>query len=323
MRGDHHGGKLEERRLGGRLLGEDVEPGALHVPRTDRLGQGVLVDDAAAGGVDDPQTRLGVRQEILADQPHGLGVLREVDRHEIRFGHELLEAHQLHAHVAGPLDRHEGVVGDEAHPEGERALGHERTHPTEPHDAEGLPVELDAFPLRSLPLAADQGSVGLGDVARLGEQEGHRLLRGRKDVRLRRVDDHDAPLGRRSHVHVVEADAGPTDDDQVGAGREHVRGHGGGRADDQRLRAANRLDELFGGETEPNVDLVARVGETLESSRRQLFGHEHSSHGVPFCGGDVAPMQGAADSRRRAHATSRNSLASREMPSTRSSSASA
>ena len=88
------------------------------------------------------------------------------------------------------------------------------------------------FPWSSTPshfdrshLPADQGSVGLGDVARLGEQQGHRLLGGRKDVRLRRVHDHDAPIGRRIHVHVVEPDAGTTDDDEVGAGGEHLRGH--------------------------------------------------------------------------------------------------
>ena len=41
--------------------------------------------------------------------------------------------------------------------------------------------------------------------------------------------------------------------------------------------------ELFGGETEPNVDLVARVGETLEPSWRRSSRSRVLCHGVPFC----------------------------------------
>ena len=58
--------------------------------------------------------------------------------------------------------------------------------------------------------------VGLRDVARLREQQRHRVLGRREDVRLRRVHDHHAAARRLGDVDVVEPDAGPADDDEIG-----------------------------------------------------------------------------------------------------------
>ncbi len=123
----------------------------------------------------------------------------------------------------------------------------------------------------------------LGDVARLGEEQRHRLLGRREDIRLRCIDDHHAALGGRGDVHVVEPDAGPADDDQIGAGGQHLGGDGGRRTDDERLRAGHRGNQLFRRETQPDVHLVARLLQAVEPGWRQLFGHEHPSHGFPFC----------------------------------------
>ena len=83
-------------------------------------------------------------------------------------------------------------------------------------------------------LPGHQRGVGLGDVPGLGQQERHRLLGGRQDVRLGGVDDHDAAFGGRGDVDVVEADPGPTDDDEVRPGGQHLGGDRGRRADHQR-----------------------------------------------------------------------------------------
>ena len=120
--------------------------------------------------------------------------------------------------------RHERVVGDDAHAERAGPLGHELADAAEADDAEHLVGQLDALPLRALPPARRRARVGLGDVAGLREQQRHRVLGGREDVRLRRVDDHHAPAGGRLDVDVVEPDAGPADDDEVGAGLEHLGG---------------------------------------------------------------------------------------------------
>ena len=66
---------------------------------------------------------------------------------------------------------------------------------------------------------ADEGGVGLGDVAGLGEQHRHGVLGGGEDVRLRRVDHHHALGGGGLGVDVVEPDAGPAHHDEVLARR--------------------------------------------------------------------------------------------------------
>ena len=48
------------------------------------------------------------------------------------------------------------------------------------------------------------------------------VLGGREDVRLRGVDHHHALAGGGGHVDVVEADAGPADHDEIGAGLEDL-----------------------------------------------------------------------------------------------------
>ena len=55
VRGDHHAVELEQRRRGGGLGDEHVERGTGDDAVADDVGQVLLVDDAAAGDVDDPQ----------------------------------------------------------------------------------------------------------------------------------------------------------------------------------------------------------------------------------------------------------------------------
>ena len=140
--------------------------------------------------------------------------------------------------------RHVGVEGDEAHAEAARPVGDELADPSEADDAERLVGELDALPLAALPATVDEGGVGLRDVARLGEQQRHRVLGRRDDVRLRGVDDHHA-AGRRSvEVDVVESDSCPADDHQpVGRG-EQLAVDRRRRADDQRLGAGDGVEQL-------------------------------------------------------------------------------
>ena len=282
--GDHHRGQLEERRLGGRLLGEHVESRPLDLAGPDGLGQGVLVHDAAPGGVDDPQARLGLGQHVLPDEAEGLGVLRQVDGDEVGGGHQLLQPHQIDAHVLGPVGRDEGVVGHQPHAEGQRPLGHQGPDPAQADHAQGLAVQLDALPLGALPLPCHQGGVGLGDVPGLGQQQGHGLLGGREDVGLGGVDHHHPPLGGRGHVHVVEPDAGPAHHHQVGAGRQHLGGDRGGGADDQGLGPGDGCDQILRGQAELHVDLVAGPGHQVQARLGQLLRDEHPTHAVPFRG---------------------------------------
>jgi hypothetical protein len=104
------------------------------------------------------------------------------------------------------------------------------------------------------------------------------VLGGRQDVRLRRVDHHDPPLGGGLDVHVVETDACPAHDGEVGAGVEHLSGHLRGRPDDQRRGARDHLDQRVVVQPHPDVHHMAGVTELLEPAVGDLLGDEDARH---------------------------------------------
>src|SRR6266851_4644233 len=102
--GDMGGGdevlKLQERVVGrGRLLVEDVERGAGDLVAAERVMQRLLVDDAAARGVDEKRGSLHARQPGGVEEADRLRRLRAMDRDEIGAGDRLVEiADRLVAH---------------------------------------------------------------------------------------------------------------------------------------------------------------------------------------------------------------------------------
>ena len=117
----------------------------------------------------------------------------------------------LDAELAEALLRDERVVGDDAHPEAERAARDLLADAAEAEHAERLAGQLDAAAARALPAALLQRGVGLRDVARERDQQADRVLGGRDDGRLGRVRDHDAAPRRGLDVDVVDSDAGAAD----------------------------------------------------------------------------------------------------------------
>ena len=93
MRGDHHVVEREQRRRGARLLDEDVDAGAGHPALGERVGQRLLVDQPAAGGVDDPHAGLDGGQ-LLARRsgPSVSGRPGQVDRDEVALPQQLVQA---------------------------------------------------------------------------------------------------------------------------------------------------------------------------------------------------------------------------------------
>ena len=76
--------ELEQRRLAWWARASNTSSAAPAIrPSRDGVGERGLVDDAAARGVDDPQRRLGVREQLGGDQPDRLGRLRQVDGEEV------------------------------------------------------------------------------------------------------------------------------------------------------------------------------------------------------------------------------------------------
>jgi len=121
--------------------------------------------------------------------------------------------------------RRDGVLVDDTHVEAERAPSHGAPDSPEPHDSEGLAVDVRApeeVPLPAVPLARACEAVGLHDAPGGGHQEGPREIRRRlgKDVRCI-GDDHAAAASRRD-VDVVVADRDIGDHFHGGRRREDL-----------------------------------------------------------------------------------------------------
>ena len=100
---------------------EDVDAGAGDPALLERDVERVLVDDAAARGVDDHGGRLAAGQLVLADQPDGLGRLRQVHGDEVALRHQVVERDEPDAELGGATGLDVGVVRDDPHAEARTA----------------------------------------------------------------------------------------------------------------------------------------------------------------------------------------------------------
>ena len=242
-------------------------PAAPTWPERQRVGQRRLVDQPAAGGVDDDHAGLGGGQLLRADQAQRLRGLRQVDGDEVRLASSS-SSDQPDAELGGPAGLDVGVVGDERDAEGGEPLGDEDADAAETDDTDGLVGDLDAGELRPLPRSLAQRGVGGRDLPGGGEQQRDGVLGGGDDVRLRRVHDQDAALGGRRHVDVVQPDAGAGDDLQVRGRRQRLgvdlRGgadHDGGRVGERRQQGG-----AVGAVDVPDLDVVPSTSRTLGAS---------------------------------------------------------
>ena len=161
-------------------------------------------------------------------------------------------------------------------------MGDELADPPEADHAERLAVQLVAGEPRPRPIAPDQRGVRLGDVPAQGERQGERVLGGRDRVRLGGVDDHDAALGGRVDVDVVDAGAGAADHLQPRAALDQVRGQRGLRADHDPVELADSLAQLLVGHLEAELDLEVAAQELdaglgdllLDQDLRLAVGHQ-------------------------------------------------
>ena len=168
--------------------------------------------ELAAGGVDDPHAVAHRVERGGVDRAARLRGQRQVQREEVGGRVDLLRRlDALGAELAEALGRDVRVVGDDAHPEPERAARDLLADPAEAEHAERLAGELDAAVRAALPAALLERGVRLRDVARERDEEADRVLGGGDDRRLRRVRDDDPAPRRRVDVDVVDADARAAD----------------------------------------------------------------------------------------------------------------
>ena len=161
----------------------------------------------------------------------------------------------LDAELAEALRGDELVEGDDLHLEALRPFGDELADAPEADHPERLAVELGALELGPLPGAAGERGVRLRDVAVERQHQGERVLGGGHRVRFRRVGDDHAAAGGGGDVDVVDAGPGAADHLQVVGALDQLGGHLRRRADQDRVVAGDRLDQLLVGHLEAEVDV--------------------------------------------------------------------
>lgn len=145
VRGDHDLLESEQRGVSARFGSVDVETGTPDVAGGDGVGERLLVDEAAAGGVDDDLSLLGLGEQLGVEHAGGLLGLGEVDRDEVTAAHEFVEFDEFDAELRGACGVGVGVVGDDGGLERGKALGEELADVAEADDADGLAEDLDAL----------------------------------------------------------------------------------------------------------------------------------------------------------------------------------
>ena len=139
VRGQHDVLEPEERaRRRERLVGEDVEPCPGEVPTREGVGEGRLVDDRAAGRVDEDGAPAHPCELVLADESLRPGCERDVNGDEVAPGEQRVERHGLHPCRCRALGRQVAGPGDDPHPERACHAREADRDPAEAHEAELL-----------------------------------------------------------------------------------------------------------------------------------------------------------------------------------------
>ncbi len=273
MRGEEGVRGIEQRRVGGRLVLEDIDPGAAEVTGLQCLGHGRLVHDAAACDIEDDRARLELGDRIASDQAARRARERDVDGHDVGAGEERVEVDELDPVVRGLLGGHERVDAHDHHLHRPRAVCDGLPDLAEADDAEGPAAQLESGELRPLPFAPADRRVGGRGLARDPVEERERVLRSGDGVAGRRVDDGDPGSRRRVEIDVVHAHAGAPDDHQPRPGRDQLGIHLDLAAHDERVVLGQDRRQFVARAADPLVDLVVRR-EELDALARDGFGDQ-------------------------------------------------
>ncbi len=180
MRRDDDVVQLEQRACV-RLGREHVERRACDLAAPQRLQQRVLVDELAAGGVDEAHAVAHARECVRVDRPARLVRQRQVEREELRSAVDLLRRLEaIDPELAEPLRAHVRVVRDDAHAEAERTARDLLADAPEAEHADRLAGELDAAVRLPLPASLLERGVRLRDVPGKRDEEPDRCAPRRR-----------------------------------------------------------------------------------------------------------------------------------------------
>ena len=251
------------------------------MPRRQRLGQGLPVHELAPRHVQQDASLLHPSELLAAEDCPSLR-RRGVQGDDVGGGQEIGKGQERDSHLPGSLRRQVRVESQDLRLEGAGPGGHARADLPEADDPERFARKLRADELRFLPLALGHRSGRAGNAAQQREEEGERVLHRRDDVGGRRVDDENAALGRRRHVHVVHAHAGAPDDRELRRGLHQLAIHFRRAADEQGLRVLDLREKLLPRRAGEVHDLVPGLPQPLEPALVHLLGDDDAAQGRPL-----------------------------------------
>lgn len=214
MRQQDHPFQAEEglRHLG--LGGEDIEPRAVDRARSQGFDQRRLVDEAAAGDVDDDPVGAESSQDLGIDDPVRL---RTAGRHDHQDVHGPRHLQQGRVEGIGHVVLPAAAVIGEGHAEPFEAARDGPPDPAEAEDAH-MPAAQGrgerVGPRRPVPGA--QVAVRLRDLAHGRQEQPEGEVGHLVGEHVRRVRDDDAPLRRGADIDRIVADAETRHDLELG-----------------------------------------------------------------------------------------------------------
>ena len=260
-----------------RLVGEHVQP-CPYALLSDRGGQGGLVDDLAARGVEEQRAGLHGREERLPAQTSRAVVERHMDADDIgRGSHCLGRRERDDTQLLGALRRETAAPRHDLHAEPLGPCDHRATDAPDPDQAERAPVQTGRLGVRRLvpaPLAQVDGVVDDAPVQRQHQPE---CQLGDSDrVLARAVGHEDASL--RGSRHVDRVVAGPSPDHQrQRAGRQHLLRHlGAPHHKDLRPLGGDGLRKRSSGELGVDGDVHARGGQGVDTGLLERVSDEYA-----------------------------------------------
>ncbi len=216
----------------GRFFAPDVDAGIGHFAAFQSFKQGRLVDNAAAGGVEDRDAILHCRQLLGADQIAGTIGKGYVYGDDIGGLDQFVQSDQTHAEVLGALLRDIGVGANDIAAKGLEAGGDAAANFAQADNPGDFALQFASLERAAIPRARLETGVGGNQFAAAGEDQRHGVLDNAVDVAEGGVANDNASLAGGFDIDVVEADAGAGDDFKLLAGFKQFTVSLGGAAND-------------------------------------------------------------------------------------------
>lgn len=178
------------------------------------------VNEPAAGGVDEEDSRAGFCKGGLVDEMAGLWIEREVEADDIRLSENGVEVRILEIEKLGIERDGIAVVAEDLHPEASGQADDMEAHTSAAQDADGLAKEICAAQFLMAHAALIHRIIALTELAGEGEEEGEGMFSHGVFAIVFDVGDLDILLFAGIQIHMVETGRARSDNFEAGVGVE-------------------------------------------------------------------------------------------------------